>query len=922
MKRIRMLLSRLRSVVRARRLDADLDDEMRAHLDMLADEHQARGLSPADARAAALRDFGGVARTKESYRDQRGMPFVDTLAQDVRYGLRMWRRAPGFSAVVVAVVALGIGANSAMFTFVNAMLFRSLSGRAAELVGVYSHDPTQPNSYRVFSYPNFADIRDRNDVFDELIAFTFTLTGRPAGDVMQRAFVELVSANFFSAIDVRLAAGRAFTADEERPGAKFPVAIASYAAWQKAGFDPAFVGRTIRINTQDFTVVGVAPKGFTGTSALIAPELWMPLGVYESVVTDEFKNNGGGLADRSNGSLTIAGRLKPGVTMDRANARLAALSADLERAYPAENRHQVLTVHPLSRVNMSSTPSSDTGPAVLSAVLMPLSGAVLLIACLNIANMLLARGTARKKEIAIRLALGGGRARIVRQLLTESLMLALAGAGVGLLLGWWTTKFLFASLVPILPVSIQFDSRPDVNIVLATTAFAVLSALAFGLTPALNSTKPDLVDGLKDLGAARAPSRRFGTRAWLVVIQIAVSLMLMTAGGLFARGALRAAAADPGYRYDGLLLASIDPTLAGYDGVTGHARLLATLDRIRRLPGVAAAGASSQVPFGDFHQSRRIARPGHQEVGRREPTYTRVTTGYFNAVGLPFIRGRDFTPAEATDGANRQVAIIDEPLAQRLFPNEDPLGQEVWSPVAEGAPRTTENAPTTIVGVVPGIRDDLTQREAIAHVYVPATANHRGPMHIHVRTASGGEASLRSSTRTGASARQGQMLQAIRREIHGVDDRLPVVELRTMREFHERGLVLWVIRAAGRALTGLGGLALLLAAIGVYGVKSYIVSQRTREIAIRLALGANARDIAWMLLRDGARMTLVGVAIGFPLAVVLGRLLSAAVFEVSPYDPLVLTLAPLVLVAAAGIATYLPARRATRVTPLEALRTE
>ncbi len=426
MKRVRTLLSRISTLFAAKQLDDELDEEIRAHLDLLADEHQKRGLSPAEARAAALRDFGGVAHTKESYRDQRGLVFIETLVQDVRYAIRMARRAPGFSIVVILVLALGIGANSAMFTFVNALLFRPLSGRASELVGLYSHDPSKPNSYRNFSYPHFDDIRARNDVFEEIIAYTFSITGRPAGDVMQRSFVEIVSANFFSAIGVGMAAGRGFTPEEERPGADIPVVIADHAAWQRAGFDPSFVGRTLRINLRDFTVVGVAPKGFAGTTALVAPELWLPFGVFESVVTDLFKNNGGGLMDRSNAAFSVAGRLKPGVTIERANARLAVLSADLERAFPAENRGRLLTVHPLSRVNISSAPQSDTGPAVFSAVVMPLSGAVLLIACLNIANMLLARGTARRKEIAIRVALGGGRGRIVRQLLTESLVLALA----------------------------------------------------------------------------------------------------------------------------------------------------------------------------------------------------------------------------------------------------------------------------------------------------------------------------------------------------------------------------------------------------------------------------------------------------------------------------------------------------------------
>jgi predicted permease len=906
MTRLRLLIARLRGTLRPQRRDDDFDEEVRAHLDLLADDHQRRGLSRADAEAAALRDFGGIARTKESYREQRGLPFVDTLLQDLRYAIRMWRHMPGFSLVVVLVLALGIGVNSAMFTLVNMLLFRPLSGRAGDMLGLYSHDPSTPNSYRTFSYPNYADIRDRNDVFDELIAFTFATAARPAGDVMRRTFMEVVSGNFFSGIGVGLAAGRAFTAEESKPGGRIPVAIASHASWQEAGFDPAFVGRTIRLNAQDFTIVGVAPHGFTGTTAILTPEFYLPMGMFESIVNDVFKNNGRGLADRSNTALMVAGRLKPGMRIDHANARLAALSADLERAYPAENSHQLLTVHTMSRVNISSAPSTDSGPAAMSAVLMPLSGGVLLIACLNIANMLLARATARKKEIAVRLALGGGRARIVRQLLTESAVLALTGAALGLAFGSWITRLFATSIARLMP-SLRFDASPDLNIVLATTGFGVMSALVFGLAPALRSTRPDLVDDLKDAGGSRTSGSKFGVRAWLVVCQIAVSLMLMTAGGLFARGAVKASVADPGYRYDRLLLASIDPSLAGYDAAQGRTRLLAALERLRRLPGIAAAAANSQVPFGEFHEGREVVRPGHRDELHRTPTYTTVTADYFKTIGLPILRGRDFTRAEETAASAARVAIIDEPLGRLLFGNEDPIGQPLVIPPRPNQSATDENAPMTIVGVVPGIRDGLFDREPAAHLYVPPATHYRGTMHLHVRT-------------TGAS--DGEMLDAIRRELRAVDDRLPVVDLRTMQDFHDRGLSLWVIRAAGRTLSGLGALALILAVIGVYGVKSYLVSQRTREIGIRQALGARPADIVWLLSRDGARLTLLGVAIGFPLAVVLGRLLSVAMFEVSPFDPLVLTLAPLVLAIAAAIATYLPARRGMRVSPLDALRTE
>jgi predicted permease len=384
-----------------------------------------------------------------------------------------------------------------------------------------------------------------------------------------------------------------------------------------------------------------------------------------------------------------------------------------------------------------------------------------------------------------------------------------------------------------------------------------------------------------------------------------MSLTLLTAGGLFARSAIRAAAANPGYTYDGLVLTSIDPSLAGDEETTGMARIRAALDRIRQLPGVVAAGANSQVPFGEMHLSTAVGRVGQDPLGGPQPTYTLVTTNFFRAAGLPIVRGRDFTLAEEHATIHR-VAIIDEPLARRLFPGEDAIGQQVTIPPRQGVQETAVKEPMTIVGIVPGIRDDLTEREPVAHLYVPVGSTYRGSMHIYTRT-NGSEA---------------EMLPAIRNALRALDERLPIVELRTMQEFHERGLVLWVIRAAGRTLMGLGALAMLLAAIGVYGVKSYVVAQRTREIGIRLALGATPGDILMMLVRDGARLTLAGIAIGFPLAVVLGRLLGAAVFEVSPFDPLVLTASPLLLAAVAGVATYLPARRATRVTPLDALRTE
>ena len=912
MARLRMLLARLGGVFPSRRRDEELDEEVRAHLDLLADEHQRRGLSRADAERAARRDFGGVAHVKESYRDQRGVPSLETLAQDVRYGIRMWRRAPGFSAVVVAVLAIGIGANTAMFTIVDALLFRAMPGRADELVGLYSHDQTKPDSYRAFSYPNYADIRDGNDVFDGLLAHTFALVGLPVDDVTRRVFVEVVSSDFFSTIGVPLAAGRAFTLEEEQPGANAAVAIVGYPRWKDAGFNPAFIGSTVRVNARDFTVVGVAPEGFTGTTALITPELWLPLGVFETVVNDVFRNNGTGLGNRSNASLNVSGRLKPGVSVAAANARLQLLSKRLDEAYPAENRHQLLTVSPMSRVSISTEPSDDSGLAVFSAVLMPLSGAVLFIACLNIANMSLARGSARRKEMAIRLALGGGRRRLVRQLLTENFLLAFAGAAAGLLLGSWSMRLIVASMSPILPLKLQFDASPNVNVLIVTGAFAVLSTLVFGLAPALKISRPDVVTDLKDAGGdSTRPGRRFGARGWLVVAQIAISLVLLVAGGLFARVAMKAGVGDPGFRYDGLLLASVDPSLAAYDESRGRAAIRAVLERLRATPGVESAGMNSQIPFGEFHEGRPVERPGRTEPnGPRSATFTIVSADYFKTLGLRVLRGREFTRTEEESPIPSRVAIIDEPLARRLFPNEDPLGQSIrFAERGDGPGKPDDHAPMEIVGVVPGLRDRVTDAAPEAHVYVPSGSTYRAAMNLYVRV-------------HGALTAEAEMLDDVRRAIRAVDTRLPVLDLITLRGFHDRGLLLWGLRAAGRTLTAFGLLALLLAAVGVYGVKSYLVSCRTREIGIRMALGARPGDILWLVLREGARTTTLGLLIGFPLALGVAVLLRGAIFGVSPFDPAVIVLAPAILVTAAALATYVPARRATRVTPLDALRAE
>jgi predicted permease len=830
------------------------------------------------------------------------------LLQDLRFGVRTLAKTPGFTLVAVLVLAIGIGANSAMFSLVNALLIRPLAGEADALVGLYSHDRTKPgSSYRGFSYPNYVDIRENNDVFESLLAHTFSMVGVPNGDTTRQTFIEVVSSNYFDALGVPLVAGRSFTAEEERPSAKIPVAIVRYDKRD-------LLGQTVRINSLDFTVVGVAPPAFTGTMALISPEMWLPLGMFDVVVNDIFKNNGLPFADRRNLALVLAGRLKPGFTVANVGPRLDALSRQLEQAYPAENKEQLLTVNPLPRLGTSTSPSSDAGPATAAAFLMGLSAIVLLIACLNIANMLLARGAARRKEIAIRLAVGGGRGRIVRQLLTEGLLLAVAGGAGGLLLASWVTGALARSLQAVMPLGISFDATPDLVVLAMTTAFATIATIASGLGPALKLSKTDLVADLKALTADGSPllGRKFSARNVMVVGQIALSLMLLSTGGLFARGALKAATANPGFDYDRQLLVGVDPTLVQYDETRGRATTSEVLARVRALPGIAAAALAATVPFGEFHEGHSVERlggPARPDLAARvNANYRVIGSEYFKALNLPMVRGREFAEAEERSANAPRVAIVDERLARRLFGEEDPIGQMIRYTERPGETTKNNGEPMAIVGIAAPIRDQLFDREAEPAIYEPWGRNYRGNMFLHVRAAQSGL--------------EAELLKTIRAEIRAFDPKLPVVQATTMRAFHDRSLELWAVRSGGRMFLAFGMLALLLAVVGLYGVKSYIVSQRTREIGIRMALGAKPGDVLGMVLREGAMLAGVGVALGLPLAALLGFALSSLLYDVKPLDPIVFTAAPLSLALAALVATWFPARRATRVTPLTALRSE
>ena len=829
---------------------------------------------------------------------------MSSILQDFRYSLRLLRRTPGFTAVAVIVLALGIGANTAVFSLVNAVLLKPMPGRVGEAVGVFGKNRAKPDSYFAFSYPAYTDLRDGNDVFDGLLAHGLSLVGIREGDVTRRTFAEVVSSNYFTTLGVPLAAGRAFSADEERPGSAAPVAVASDDLWRRYGREPGFLGRTVVVNARPFTIIGIAPRGFTGTMALASPDLWFPLGAYDQIVSELFRSPGTGIADRASEGLVLVGHLKPGVSIALAQTRLDQIARRLEQQYPADNKDRAFTVTPLPRLGTSTSPRSSDPAAGVSALLLTMSGLVLVVACLNLTNLMLARGSARRKEIAVRLALGGGRARIVRQLLIEGLTLSLLGAAVGVLIAWWTTGLLVRSMAIVAPVSVVIDAVPDVRVLAAACAFAVLSTLCFALGPAWSSSNAALVPDLK--GEARGgTSSRLGLRRLtsgpaLVICQLAVSLALVAAGGLFVRGALNISLIDPGFSLDRQLLVNVDAGLAGYDEARGRATYRTVLDRLRALQGVEQASMASTVPFGDITEEHKL-QAGDKTA---DAIFLIVGADYFRTLGLSMLRGREFTRAEEEKSERAStIAVVNLPLARTLFGDADPIGRQIQlGEAGRGVVRTLE-----IVGVAPGLRHSMFDPAPVPQIYVALGGPYRGNMNIHLRVAAGPQAAT---------------LDAVRHELRQADDRLPIVSMNTMLAHRDTSLPSWAIGMAARLFTVFGGLALLLATIGVYGLKAYDVARRTREIGIRMALGASGGDVQRLVLGEGLRTTAVGLAAGLILAVAVGKMLSGLLFRASPFDPVVMATASAMLAAAAMLAAYMPARRATRVVPIEALRAE
>jgi predicted permease len=862
------------------------------------------------------------------------------MIRDLKFAFRQLFKAPAFTIAAVTVLALGIGVNTAVFTLVNTLFFAPPAyAKPHEMAQLFSQDKKDPKKFRGFSYPTYLDVRDQNTVFSDVMGFNLAFIGLGQKGDTRRAFSAVVTSNYFSVLGVPLARGRAFLPEEETPGHSAPVAIVSYRYWQKRDLDPGVLGSQLLINGRSFTIVGITPKGFVGTMQILSPEVWLPMSVYDQVANDFESDNKTTINDRKGTDVRIMGRLKPGMTAAAAKPALEGLAANLEKAYPVEQKDQTFLTAPVSRNSLSNNPTAESGIKIIAPLLLGMAVVVLLVACLNLANMLLARGTARRKEIAIRLALGGSRWRIVRQLLTEGFALAVLGGVGGLILGLWSSDLLVGSMRKLMPLDIVWLTGPNPAILAATFGFCLLGTLMFALGPALKISRSAVVMDLKEHAGEDVVRRRwkFLPRNPLVVVQIAFSLALITAAALFIRGAGKAASVDTGLKPGASYILEVDASLAGYEPKRAQELYRNLSEKLAALPGVEHASITSIVPFGMFELSRKVQRAGLRVAPDARPAtaadglafdvpWNSVGVDYFSTVGLPVIRGRAFTEAEATEPGPK-VAIIDEVLAKKLWPDGDALGQRIQyaNPNAPSAQdgggghvgrsadlNEAEKKDETIeiVGIVPATRHALFEKDAAGGIYLPFARGFQSDVSFFVRF------------RSLASGSEAATADLLRRTVRDLDPSLPILSLRTFAQHLDSNLDLWLVRAGAALFSIFGGLALGLAVVGLYGVKAYSVARRTREIGIRMALGAQAGAVLRMIMGEGSIMLFSGVAIGLMLAIVTARILSGILYEVGPLDPVAFSVAPLLLTVAALIATWLPARRATRIDPVQALRAE
>jgi predicted permease len=872
---------RLRALFFKSRMEDELEEEVRFHLEREVEENIARGMSPKEARYTALRSFGGVERVKEESRDERGIRLLEEVWQDLRYCARMLVKQPAFSLIAVLTLALGIGANTAIFSVVNAVLLRPLPYADDErLVMIWGKFPAAGTERASVSVPEFIDYRDRTHSFAQIGIYgdkDFTLTGRGEAERFTGA---LVSANLLSLLGVNPALGRHFLVEENQPD-RSHVVILSYGLWQRRfGGDPQLIGQGIILDGLNYTVVGVMPPGFKSPWA--GTEIWRPLDITAARLNQRYSR-----------WLSCVARLKPGVTMAQAQAEMDALARSMQQEHP--RFYGANSDWGINLISLRHELAGDVRDAL--PILLAVVGCVLLIACANVANLLLSRATARQKEMAMRAALGAGRLRLIRQLLTESILLAGAGGSLGMLLALWSNVHLIKLGPPEL-----FSGGPvgiDGRVLLFTLLVSLLTALLFGLAPAWQTSKLNLNDVLKE-GGRNASAGGGRLRNLLVIGEIAMALTLLVGAGLALRSFHRLLQVDPGFDPANVLTMRLDLSPVEYpEGHQQRAFYEHVLSRIEFLPGVQAAGAVHNLPLGGWGNERSFSIEGQPEPSLSVDFY-QASPHYFSAMGMRVTSGRFFTGDDREDRPG--VAIINETLARRFFTNQNPLGKRIKMGNATGPFPWL-----SIVGVVRDVKqnglDEETKPALYVHYLQPPTPGWKFQyMFLAVRTQTD---SL-------------SLLPALRNTVQALDKNQPVYRVATMEQLLARSVA---ARKFGMLLLALfAALALALSVIGLYSVLAYAVTRRMHEIGIRMALGAQRNDVLKLVVKQGMALALIGIAVGLSASFALTRLMKSLLFGVEPTDPLTFSVVALLLTLVALLACWIPARRATKVDPLLALR--
>ncbi len=893
MRNLRALWHRLAGLSRKDRRDRELDAELESHVEMHTAENMRRGMSREEARREALIKLGGVEAAKEAYREQRGAPLLETFAQDVRFGLRMLRKNAGFTAVAVLTLAIGIGANTSIFSLVYSLALRPLPVKDAENVisvyqefrGRYSRgDYGMPS---LLSYPEYANYRDGSHVFTGLAAFaSVSLSVRGANAEAIPGL--LASCNYFGVLGGNTTLGRAFTLGDCRAPGEGAIAVISDAFWQSHfGGDPSVLGKSLALDGQLFTIVGVAARDFSGTE-MQAPAVWIPLTMAGNLLPDEFGSRDW-LSLPNVSWLNVVGRLRPGISHGQAEAELAVLARQVDEGYPG--RRTIVSVN--SGAYWNSPEIRGKGGWVAAAI-SAVAALILVIACVNVMNLLLARAAARYQEVGVRLALGASRPRLVRQLLTESVLLAALGGVAGLLVARWLPRLLLAAL-PELPANPHVNLGPNLTIFAYAFLASLAAAVLCGLAPALHSTRLDLVSVLKDEGAPGASAGlRLRPRSVLSVAQVAGCAALLIAAGLLLRGLNRAETTSPGFVTRNVIVVSLDLANNGYNAARAAALQRTLRERLASLPGVAGVAQSSVLPCVTTYMAG-VTIPGSQPNDSEQTVWgNMVSSSYFQTMGIPLVRGREFTEQEA-QGGGAVPAVISAAMARRYWPGTDALGKRFLA----------SKASYLVVGIVPDAQNVHLGQTDGPFFYGAAGPENALDAGIFVRT---------SGDSSAVAAEIPRLVQE--------SDRNLIVKTTTLEQALEGTLA--PPRTAAFLFSTLGLLAMILAVVGVSGMVAYAASQRTHEIGIRMALGAHPGEIARMLLRQSARLSAMGIAAGLALGAGAAQVISAAsfLFGVSSLDPATFGGVAALLAVVELAASYFPARRAARMDPLAALRHE